>query len=89
MGHDGHLVKRGLTIENDNVPVAQLPLHDPSIGKEKVGLVLHVAKINASSVRTDNVFSTRVGRGTVCNEGAELGEVKGGDVDWHGEVHCH
>ena len=87
--HDTHFMKRRLTIEEDDIPITQVTLDDPSVGQEKVGLVLDVTKIDTSTIRTDDVLGARVCCRTVGNECTQLGKVEGGDANWDGQVHSH
>lgn len=87
--HDTHFVKRRLTIEEDDIPITQVTLDDPSVGQEKVGLVFHVTKIDTSSIRTDDVLRTRVSCRAVGNKRTQLGKVEGSDANRDGQVHSH
>mmetsp|Transcript_24871 Transcript_24871/g.58302 ORF Transcript_24871/g.58302 Transcript_24871/m.58302 type:complete len:405 (-) Transcript_24871:178-1392(-) len=82
-------MQRRLTIEKNDIAIAQVTLDDPSVGQEKIGLVLHITKIDAGTIRTNDVLGTRVSGRTVGDESTQLSKIEGSDVDRHGQVHGH
>mmetsp|Transcript_25875 Transcript_25875/g.74824 ORF Transcript_25875/g.74824 Transcript_25875/m.74824 type:complete len:428 (-) Transcript_25875:47-1330(-) len=82
-------MQRRLTIEEDDIAIAQVTLDYPSVGQKEVGLVLHVTKIDASTIRTNDVLGTRVRGRTIGDESTQLSKVEGSDVDRNGQVHGH
>lgn len=55
MPHDGHLVQGGLSVEDDDVIVSQVPLHRVSVLQRKAVLVSHESEIYAHAVVSHDI----------------------------------
>src|SRR4029077_19485059 len=86
--HDRHPVEGRLPVEEDNVAVHEVPLHDVT-GGEGVGKGLPVAgeiEPDLDAVRTDDVVRARVLEGPGHDELLQRLDVPAGDLVWDGEL---
>mmetsp|Transcript_8511 Transcript_8511/g.14301 ORF Transcript_8511/g.14301 Transcript_8511/m.14301 type:complete len:454 (-) Transcript_8511:782-2143(-) len=89
MAHDGHLVQRGLTVEQHNVVIPQVALDGPAVLQHDVVLGPHIAQIDAALVATNDIHRTRPLQGAVGDQLAQLVDVKRRHGDRHGEDERH
>ena len=89
MAHNGHLVQTGLTVEQDNIVIAKVAFHNPTLRQQQLRLVLDVPKVDAGTVTANNVFGTGMLRWTIRHQLRQFRHIVGRNLYRNRQIHGH
>lgn len=88
VSHDGHLVERGLSVEEHDVVVLHVPLDRPPHVESHAAGRRHVAQVGAAAVLSHHVHGARVLVGPVLDQLLQLLDVELGHALRHRQRLC-